>query len=161
MVKVDWVVFSLQIITFLLAMPLVWKLYISKLSKTLKDRDELIRGGIDKVEKGREEIENLKTGYEKKLEDLKAEAKAAMEKAVYDGEQVKQQIMEDAKTESSRMLEAAKKEIETEKIRAIEEVKGSMIDISMLAAEKVIKANITKKASTEAVEQAMQDISKN
>jgi len=160
-VEVDWIVFGLQVVTFLLAAPLLWKLYIEKLIKNLRQRDEFIKDGIESIEKGREEIETMKTEYEKKFEELKTLAKDSMEKAAAEGERAKQEMIESAKSEGEKLIEAARREIEAEKLRAVEEVKGTMIDISMLAARKVIHANMTKKASAEAVEQAIKDLKKN
>lgn len=161
MVEIKPIVFILQLLTFIVAAPLLWKLYISKLIKTVKDRDAFIKESIEKVENGKAEVEQMKEDYENKLEELKAEAKAAMEKAVSEGEKQKNTLVEEAKSEGQKLIANAKKEIEAEKKRAIEEVKDTMVDISMLAAKSVIKANLTKKAQSGIIEKAIKEVKKN
>jgi len=160
MVEVDWKIVLVQLITFLVAFPLIWGSMIKGLRNTLKARDEHIQGTLDKIEKDKADIEAMKADYEKKIADSHAQAKAAYEKALAEGERVKNEITESAKAEGARMLETAKRELEVEKQKAIEEVKDIIVDISMMAAEKIVKANVSKKSQQSVIEEAIAKLGK-
>jgi len=161
MVKIDLPVFLLQLITFLIAMPLIWTLFIGSLSRTLKKRDDFIRESLDKIEKDRADMETMKNDYEKRIAEMQAGVKAAMDKALSDGDKMKQKMTEDARAEGARLIAEAKNEIENEKKRAIEEVKNTIVDISIMAAETVIRKKITKKEQMAVVDRHIKDIEKN
>lgn len=162
MVKlIDWPIFILQILTFLIAAPIVWHLFVKALQNTLKKRDEFIADGIDRVEKGKAEIEAMKNEYEAKLSEMQAKAHKAFSDSVAEGEKAKARITEDAKNEGRKMVEDAKREIEAEKRRAIEEVKDAIVDLSILAAQKTVKAKIGKKEQFDVVADVFKQIEKN
>ncbi|MCX7698630.1 MAG: F0F1 ATP synthase subunit B [Candidatus Goldbacteria bacterium] len=158
MVKIDLPVFLLQIITFLIAMPVIWILFIKNLSNTLKKRDEYIKNSLDKIEKDKQEMEALKTDYEKKILNIQEESREIITKAVAEGEKVKSRIIEEAKNEAMKLINDAKVEIENEKKKAIEEVKNTIVDISIMAAEKVIKTKINKKNQISIVSEKLKEI---
>ncbi|MCX8094045.1 MAG: F0F1 ATP synthase subunit B [Candidatus Goldbacteria bacterium] len=158
MVKIDWPVFLLQIITFLIAMPVIWILFIKSLSNTLKKRDEYIKDSLDKIEKDKQEMEALKSDYEKKILNIQEEAREIITKAVAEGEKVKSGIIEEARNEAIKLINDAKLEIENEKKKAIEEVKNTIVDISIMAAEKVIKTKINKKNQISIVSEKLKEI---
>lgn len=158
MVNIDWPVFLLQIITFLIAMPVIWILFIKSLSNTLKKRDEYIKESLDKIEKDKQEIETLKNDYEKKIANIQEEAKEVIAKAVAEGEKIKTSLVEEARKEGIKLVNEAKVEIENEKKKAIEEVKDTIVDISIMAAEKVIKTKVNKKNQINVVSEKLKEI---
>ncbi len=161
MVEIKMPIFLLQIITFLIALPIVWKLFIKALQNTLKKRDDYIRGSIDKIEKDKADVEAMKEDYGKKLEEMEEKSREALNRAVSEGDKLKQEISEDAREEGAKIIADAKKEIEAEKKRAIEEVKNNIVDLSMLAAEKIIKKKVSKKEQLKVVDRHIRDMGKN
>jgi F-type H+-transporting ATPase subunit b len=160
MVEINLPVFLVQLITFLIAMPLVWNLFIKALAETMKKRDDFIRNSIDKIEKDKADIESMKGDYEKKIAAMEANTKDALVKAVSDGEKIKSGLVAEARTEGQKLIAAAKVEIENEKTKAIEAVKDAIVDISIMAAEKAIKKKMTKKDQLAIVTKSMKDIEK-
>jgi len=158
MVNIDLPVFLLQVITFLIAMPVVWILFIKSLSNTLKKRDEYIKESLDKIEKDKHDMETLKNDYEKKITNIQEEAKEALSKAISEGEKIKTSLVEEARNEGIKLINEAKIEIENEKKKAIEEVKDTIVDISIMAAEKAIKTKINKKNQIDVVSKQLKEI---
>ncbi|MBN2754427.1 MAG: F0F1 ATP synthase subunit B [Candidatus Goldbacteria bacterium] len=161
MVSVDKAVLLVQLITFLLAVPMIWIFFLKPLIKTLTNREKYITDTLDKVEKDRDEMQKMKEEYEIKMREMHLNASAALEKAVAEGERSRHEIIETAKEEGHKLIVEAKKEIEAEKVKAIEDVKGSIVDIAVIAAEKIVKASMSKKAQTEIVQDAIENIGKN
>lgn len=160
MVEINLPVFLVQIITFLIAMPLVWNLFIKALGDTMKKRDEFIRGSIDKIEKDKADIEAMKADYEKRAASLETGAKDALARAVAEGEKIKSGLVEEARAEGQKLIAGAKAEIENEKMKAIEAVKDTIVDISIMAAEKAIKKKVSKKDQLSVVTKYMKEIGK-
>ncbi len=158
MVEINPPIFIIQIVTFLIAMPLIWNLFIKALGDTMKKRDEFITSSIDKIEKDKAEIEAMKLDYEKKLAISEANAKDALAKALADGEKIKSGLVEEARNEGQKLIAEAKIEIENEKKKAIEAVKDTIVDISIMAAERAIKKKMTKKDQLAVVSKTMKDI---
>jgi F-type H+-transporting ATPase subunit b len=158
MVEINWPVFLTQIITFLIGMVLVWNTLIKALSNTLKKRDDFIRESIDKIEKDKADIEGMKTDYEKRMATVEANTREALAKAVAEGEKIKSGLVDEARTEGQKLIVTAKAEIENEKKKAIEAVKDAIVDISIMAAEKAIKKNVSKKEQVAIVSKYMKDI---
>ena len=161
MVSIDKAVLLVQLITFLLAVPMVWMFFLKPLIRTLSDREKYITDTLDKVEKDRDEMQKLKEDYEIKMKEMSLNAKAALEKAVAEGEKSRHEIIETAKEEGHKLIVDAKKEIEAEKVKAIEDVKGAIVDIAVIAAEKIVKASMSKKAQADIVKDAIENIGKN
>jgi F-type H+-transporting ATPase subunit b len=160
MVEVNWPVFWVQVITFLIAIPAVWVLYIKALSETMKKRDDFIRNSIDKIEKDKAEIEGMKTDYESRVTAMETNAREALARAVAEGEKIKSGLVDEARVEGQKLIATAKVEIENEKVKAIEAVKDTIVDISIMAAEKAIKKKMTKKDQLAVVSKYMKDIEK-
>jgi F-type H+-transporting ATPase subunit b len=102
----------------------------------------------------------MKGDYEKKIAAMEANTKDALAKAVADGEKIKSGLVEEARTEGQKLIATAKVEIENEKKKAIEAVKDTIVDISIMAAERAIKKKMTKKDQLAIVTKSMKDIEK-
>ncbi|PKL90498.1 MAG: ATP synthase F0 subunit B [Candidatus Goldiibacteriota bacterium HGW-Goldbacteria-1] len=161
MVSVDKAVLLVQLITFLLAVPMIWIFFLKPLIRTLTNREKYITDTLDKVEKDRDEMQKMKEEYETKMREMHLNASAALEKAVAEGERSRHEIIETAKEEGHKLIVEAKKEIEAEKVKAIEDVKSSIVDIAVIAAEKIVKASMSKKAQADIVQDAIENIGKN
>ena len=160
MVTVEWQIVLVQFITFVVGMIFVWKMMITPLMNTLSQRDLYIKNSLDKVEKDKADIAAMKVDYEKKVQDMHAHSTAALNKAIADGEKIKDSILNEAKTEGAKLIAEAKTEIESEKKKAIEAVKDTIVDISMMAAEKAIRKKINKKDQVSMVNDYLKDIGK-
>jgi len=160
MVSADWRIILVQLITFVVGMWFVWNSMIKALIKTLKDREGYITSTLDKIEKDKGEIEGLKVDYDRKIQDMHAQSAAALNKAIADGEKIRESMVEEAKKEGAKLIVEAKSEIEAEKRKAIEEVKDTIVEISMMAAEKAIKKKVTKKDQLSMVDGYIKEIGK-
>jgi len=77
MVSIEWPIVIVQLITFILGMILVWNTMIKALRDTLKSREAFIGTTLDKIEKDKKEIEDIKADYEKKAHEMQAQSAAA------------------------------------------------------------------------------------
>ena len=160
MIDINWKILIPQLLTFLVALPFVYSMYIKALRDTLKTRGDAIQNAIDTAEKNKAEMETLKAEYEQKVREMDAKTKEAVAAAAAEGEKIRLKMTEDAKVQGAAIIADAKAELEIEKRKAIEEVKDKIVDITVLAAETIIKKKLSKKEQVGIVEKYMKEIEK-
>ncbi|GEM_PF-3404210 len=160
MVSIELDILLLQVITFVIALPMIWMWLLRPLVNRLKEREKFIKESVEKIENERKEIERLKDENLKGLKELEQRSKETLLAAVSEGDKVKQQMIDDAKKEGIKMIEEAKREIELEKNKAIEDVKDKIAELSILTAEKIIKKKISKKQHSEIIKNYSKEIGK-
>ena len=92
----------------------------------------------DRSEAARIESERLLEEYKRQLEEAKSQAAQIVADAKKTGEAVKADMTEKAQAESAAMIEKARAAIEAEKKAAISELQGSVADLSISVASRVI-----------------------
>ncbi len=113
----------------------VMKLIASR-KKSIDDRYDEAQNALSQALKEKEE-------YEKKLENADEEAQSIIKKAAGAADERSAQIIASAETEASFIAERAKNEAELEKRKARQEIKGEIVSVSTLLAEKLLEREIT------------------
>ena len=104
----------------------------------LEKRETTIRDDLKRAEDARQESEKLLAEYKQQLAESKAEAAKIVADAKQTGENVKAEITAKAQKEASEMIEKAHAAIEADKKAAISELQGSVAEISVSVAAKLI-----------------------
>lgn len=107
-------------------------------SNYMKERENRIQSDIDGAKALKEEATELKSEYEAKISEAKAEGQEIIESARKRGEEIKEDIIDEAKVEANGIVDRARKEIEREKEKALDEIKLQAGDMALLIASKVI-----------------------
>lgn len=133
---------SLTFIAFILfTMKFVWPFLI----KAMEEREKRIADGLLAAERA---AKDLKLAQDKSCQQLK-EAKKTAAKIVEQANKRASQIIDEAKdqarVEAERVKTAAQAEIERELSRAREELRGEVVTLSIVGAEKVLGAEINVK----------------
>lgn len=106
--------------------------------RMLEKRANTIRDDLKNAEDARLESEKLLAEYKEQLVEAKAEAAKIVADAKKTGEDVKADITLKAQKEAADMIEKAHVAIEAEKKAAVAELQGSVADISVSVAAKLI-----------------------
>lgn len=109
----------------------------------LKKREDTIRTALEESEKSRAESERVLEEYKKQLADAKAQSAQIVADARETGEATRASITKQAQDESAAMIERAREAIEAEKKAAIDELQGSIADISVEVASRLIGEDLT------------------
>ena len=104
----------------------------------LEKRETMIKDSLEKSEQARVESERLLEEYKRQLEDAKGQAAQIVADAKKTGEAVKADITEKAQAEAAMMIEKAHAAMEAEKKAAIAELQGSVADMSVAVASRLI-----------------------
>lgn len=111
-----------------------WPLFEGMLSK----REQTIKDSLEKSEAARVEAEKTLEEYKRQLEEAKNQSAQIIAEAKKTGEAVKADITEKAQTEAAAMIEKAHAAIEADKKAAISELQGSVADLTVSVASRLI-----------------------
>lgn len=118
----------------------------------LEKRETNIRENLEKAEAARIESERVLQEYRKQLDEAKAQSAQIVAEAKKTGEAVKADMTEKAQAEAAAIIEKARAAIEAEKKAAISELQGSVADISISVASRVIGSDLSDEEHRKIVE---------
>ncbi len=124
----------------------------------VNEREEGIKNALLSAKNAKQEMQNLKSDNEKLIAEARLERDAMMKEA----REIKDKMINDAKTEAQaqglKMIEQAKAAIQSEKNAAMADLKNQVATLSIEIAEKVLKSELSDKASqTQLVEKMLGD----
>ena len=131
-----------MLVCFIILLVVLGKLGWPKFAEMLEKRERTIKESLEKSEAARIESERLLEEYKRQLEEAKSQAAQIVADAKKTGEAVKADMTEKAQTESAAMIEKARAAIEAEKKAAISELQGSVADLSISVASRVIGSDL-------------------
>lgn len=146
------------LVFFILMKKFAWKPILG----AVKSREESINNALAAAETARKEMLNLKADNQRLLDEARAERDAMLKEA----REIKEKMIADAKSEAqvqgAKMIEQAKAAIESEKNAAMAELKNQVSGLSLDIAEKLLKGELSNKASqTELVEKMLDEVKLN
>lgn len=148
-----WTALNFLILAFLLA-KFAWK----PLMKALDDRERKIKEDIASANKAKEDAQAIKQELEKSLADAAQESSKRLQEASQAGLKQRETIIAQAKEDAQTLISQAKAEIEAETQKAIEAVKKEVVDMTLLAAKKIIGKEADKASNEQLIEDLLKDI---
>ncbi len=145
-------------ITFILLLLILKKFAWKPILKTLDDRENRIKSSLYQAEHDQKEAEIFLNEQKKLIEKAKKDSVKIIADSKEAAEVAKKEIIDQANVEAERMLSKAKKEIELSKDMAIADVKKYAVDISLLAAQKVVGDTISEKQQVELVKKYINEL---
>lgn len=126
----------------------------------LNKRQDYIMKNVEDSEKNNLKFQVALRDYELKLKEAKKEANEIVDQAKKRADDIVNKSVSDAKEESRKIMEKADKELANKKSMAMDEMKGDMVNIAILAAEKLIGENISTKKDKEIIEKSIEEVGK-
>lgn len=142
-VSIDWTLVFTLINTLILF--LIMKHFLYKpVKKILNDREADIRKSYDDAQKAKQDADELKEEYTKKLALSKEEAAAIVKNATAKANTRSDEIIAEAKRDAAAITEKAYEDIKKEKKKAVNEAKNEISALAVEIAGKVIEKDISK-----------------
>ena len=132
-----------MLVAFIILLIILGKWGWPAFDRLLQRREDTIRESIEKSEQAREESERVLEQYKAELAEAKKEAATIVADAKKAGEVVKAEIEAKAQTEADEMIAKARAAIEFERKQAVAELQGSVADLSVAVAGKLIGENLS------------------
>ena len=131
--------------TFLVAMVLIWQLFLKPLLAAMNKRSETARSDLDEARKAREEAEKLQVKLDKEFVAAREKMKKELEKAASEGEAARKAAREKAQAEAETMLEKARQEIADETDKARKVLRGEAAELAVAITERLLEAEVDAK----------------
>ena len=148
-----WSIVSFGILLFLLK-----RFALPGILEMLDLREKKIKDSLDQAERLKQEAQQLLGQYEAKLKSLHEEGRLILESA---RKQAQQQLEENERRieqETQRMLADARSEIQRDQQHALQEIQRTAVDLTLLAAEKVLARSLTDADHRRLVDEAVREI---
>jgi F-type H+-transporting ATPase subunit b len=134
-----------------------WKPILS----ALKQREDAIKDSLEQAEKAKDEAKQILAENQNSLAKAEDESKKIIEQSRIFAENLKEQMIKDSKAQAKKLIEEASAEIDRKKNAAFDELKNQIAEISVQAAEKILKENLDAEKNKKLVDKYISDISKN
>lgn len=158
LLKPDVGVLVLTVCNFLLLVYLLKKFAWRPVINALEKRENQIAQDKQTAAHARQSAENLKKELDERLAQISNEAAQKMAQAVKAGELQKEQLLAQAQEQAARLLSQAKTQIEAEKNKALADVRGEIVNLSILAASRVIERQVKEDGADEIVAQVLKEV---
>ncbi|MCQ2796594.1 MAG: ATP synthase F0 subunit B [Bacilli bacterium] len=153
--------FLTQMIAFLILVIAVFFLAYKPVKKFLKKRNEYVKSNIDMSRKNELASEEKLKAADDRVNSSYKEAKEIISAAKIDAEKERALIISKAKDEAKFEKIKASEEIEAEIKKSQDEIHKEMVDIALLASEKILEREVTTADNKKRVDNFIKDIQSN
>ena len=127
-----------MLVAFIIILIVLAKFGWPVVDNIITKRESTIKEALKKSEEAQAEAERTLAEYKRQLEEAKAQSAKIIADAKATGEAVKADITNRAQAESAQMIEKARGAIEAEKKAAVAELQGSIADLSVDVASRLV-----------------------
>lgn len=138
---------------------LFWKLVLPKYLEVLEEREDRIKGGIERAEAAQEEAKAALEKYNAQLAGARAEAAEIREEARTRGKQIEAEMKAEAEAECSRIVASGEKQLAAQREQVVTELRKEMGQNSITLAERLLGAQLSDDLKrAESVDQFLADL---
>ena len=158
MLNTQWGLMVWTLITFTIAVYILWKFAFGPIQRLLDERRQSVQDSMDAAEQAREEAHRLLDEYKETLAKVRLEAEEILERSRTTGEHAKAELMAEARAQSDRVLAQAHDQIERDTRAAVRELKGQIAELTALATEKVAAGSLSGKDQERLIDETLAEL---
>ena len=158
LVQPDPGLFIWTILTFVVLLVLLGKFAWKPLLAALDRRHEMIKDSLDDARKAQQELERLQQESKQIISGARVEAQSILAKTRSEAEKLKGEMRQKAKEEAESIVRNAEKRSQVETEKAISEIRGEVVELSLLVASKLMEKNLSKEDNQSLIEESLQQI---
>lgn len=144
-----------QLVAFALFIYLFWKLALGPITRMKDAREERIRESLDRAQAIEQELQNTRSQNEEILNEARREAQTILQNARELADQNIARSREQAQAQADEMMEKARVAFESEVRQARSELRREVADLAVLAATKIVRANINRDDQARLIDEAL------
>jgi len=149
--------FIAQIIVFILMVVVLWKLLYAPLNDAMEARNKKIESGLAAAEAGVEAQAKAEAMIAEQLNEAKSKAHEIIAAAEKRAVEVSEEALNKSRREAEQILDSAREEVGAELERARQSLRQDIAGIAMLAAEKVIEAELDAKRHAKMIQSIVEE----
>ena len=158
LVQPDPGLFIWTILTFVVLLVLLGKFAWKPLLAALDRRHEMIKDSLDDARKAQQELERLQQESKQIISGARVEAQSILANTRSEAEKLKGEMRQKAKEEADSIVRNAEKRIQVETEKAISEIRGEVVELSLLVASKLMENNLSKEDNQSLIEESLKQI---
>ncbi len=158
MLNTEWGLMVWTLITFTIAVFVLWKYAFGPIQRLLDERRRAVQDSMDAAEQTRAEAQRLLREYEQTLATVRAEAEEILERSRQTGDHAKAEILEEARAHADRVLKQAHEQIDRDTRAAVRDLKAQIAELTALATEKVTTRALTADDQERLIEEALAEL---
>jgi F-type H+-transporting ATPase subunit b len=140
--ELNWYDFTLRILNFVIMAAILYRLLKKPLANFIASRRENIQNMLTELEQKQREAEQKTLEYQGKLATLEQETSKIVAEYIEEGEIEKRKIIEAAERQADYIKQQAQLAIQQEVKSAREELQREIVELSVAAAEEILRKNI-------------------
>ncbi|NLI78686.1 MAG: F0F1 ATP synthase subunit B [Candidatus Riflebacteria bacterium] len=131
-----------QMLNFLILLALLRAFFFGPIGQILEQRAQKVKGELEEAARKNTQAQSLQEEYRAKLAAIDQECYRLRQEAITEAQKAKETILAEAGEKAEALQEQARREIAMERDRAWASLKERMVQLTMLAAEKVIETSL-------------------
>jgi len=144
-------------VTFVILFALLRLFLYKPVMKMLDERSKRIKESMERAEATKEEYARAEEEVKKLISKAREDGQALVSQASQIGEKIKEEAKEGARKEAQVIVDRTRAELEEERDKIIDDLRREFVDISISAAEKVIKETLDKERHRKLIEEALEE----
>ena len=145
------------VINFIVLFVLLRLFLYKPVMKMLDERAKRTKEAMELAEATKKEFEQAKVEVQKQIEKGRQEAQAIITQAMQVGERLKEESRQEAQKQAQAIVDRTRAELETERDKIVGDLRREFVDISISAAEKVIKETLDKEKHRKLIEETLRE----
>ena len=144
------------IVNFVILFALLGLVLYKPVMRTLDERSKRIKESMEQAEAAKAEYARAEEEVKKLISKAREDGQALVNQATQIGERLKEEAKEGARKEAQVIVDRTRAELGEERDRIIDELRREFVDISISAAEKVIKETLDKERHRRLIEETLE-----
>lgn len=137
---------------------LMKKFLFGPVTEIMEKRTKSIEDSFAQAQLKNEEADKIKAQYEEALKHSEVKAEEIVKEARERASMVYDKKIKEAEAEALKIVADANKAIEVEKRKSMQDVESHIIDLTMVAAAKVISKNVDEEANKQIVDDFLAEV---
>ena len=147
-----------QIVNFVILLILLMVIGYRPIRRMLDERSAMIKAGMEQAELIKEQAARAEQEVQAQLETARREGQSLIAQATQLGGHLKEEARQEARREAEAIVARARVEIQAEREEAMAELRKQVVDIAILAAEKVISESLDKAKHQRLIDEVLEEM---
>jgi F-type H+-transporting ATPase subunit b len=130
--------FIAELVAFVIILYVLWKYVVPPLSKSLEQRQEMVRKQVQDAEDAARRLQEAEERFNQALAEARTEAAKIRDGARADGEQIRQELREQANAEVERIRQRGEEQLATQREQVVRQLRGELGGLAVQLAERLI-----------------------
>lgn len=145
-----------QIINFTLLLTLLYLILYKPIVRMLDQRSKRIQESLDQADKLKQDTARAEGQVKQLIDAARQEGRNIVAQSTQVAERIREEARQQAKAEADLIATRARTEIQRERDEAIEGLRREFADLTILAAERVIKTSLDKDRHRRLIEEVLE-----